>query len=185
MEIWLLAGYAGSGKTTAGKILSELLPCSETTAFAKEVKNQVSDIYRFPREWADTQEGKATYIENKQKTVRQLLVEHSAWIKRISDSPGIWAEYVCTEIRSNLSIRHWILHDWRYTTEYETLRNAFPTARIRTLRIESHVVPSSCPSEHELDTTDVEYVVKNLGTKEELYIQLKSLLEKNNPHNLI
>lgn len=177
MHIWLLAGYAGSGKTTAGEMLHTLLPQSCMTAFAKEVKNQVAEVYKLPRGSMDTQEGKATFVEIEQKTVRQLLVEHAAWMKQVYDSPGIWAEYVCREIKAQPDIEHWILHDWRYIAELRTLQTQFPNARMYTLRIQSSRTQlSNCPSEHELDSFQVQHTVSNDGSLAELRMTLLQLI---------
>lgn len=178
-DIWLLAGYAGSGKTTAGMILKDTLPHSFETSFAKEVKNQVAELYDLDRTMLDTQEGKATFVESEQKTARQLLVEYSALCKQNTHCPGIWAEYVVDEINKNPHIQHWIIHDWRYFAEVQTIRYFLPFARIHTLRIVNEQVhPTMCSSERELDYAVVDHIIPNNGSIEDLTRALTHIYRK-------
>ena len=62
MKIILLSGYAESGKTTACKLLSALLPEAHVTAFADAVKDQVAERYGFNRKLCDSPGGKQTLI---------------------------------------------------------------------------------------------------------------------------
>lgn len=57
-----LSGTIGSGKTTAGKILSELLPNFKLIAFADLLKDVSSMLLSIPRNLFDTNEGKETLI---------------------------------------------------------------------------------------------------------------------------
>ena len=175
MNIWLLAGYAGSGKTTAATILQTYLPKSKLTAFAKRVKDDVAKQYNIDRELLETQEGKSSFIQD--KTVRDILIEYSAKHKEDTQNPSIWAEYVRDEILQSHNVEHWIIHDWRYSAEYQTL---LTIANVTTIRIlNPSVCPSNSPSEHELDNVITDYVVKNSGSMEEFDIRLQEIIYKS------
>ena len=148
MKILLLTGYAGSGKTTVGKILHAHLPFSNITAFADKVKDYVSNKYAIDRYLCDTQEGKRSIIDAG-KTLRQLLIEYSADHKIETQDPAIWARYVHEAMKCSPHIQNWIIHDWRYKEEYEYFRTeGIPITTIRI--VHPSIVPLADESEHQL-----------------------------------
>lgn len=170
MNIWLISGYAGSGKTTAGTILAKSLPNSQITAFAKRVKDDVAKQYNLDRELLETQEGKASKIH--QKTVRDILIEYSAQHKLDTNNPGIWADYVKDEMYENPEIKNWIIHDWRYIAEYQTMLT-IPNTHIITVRIiNDSIVASNSPSEHELDNVITDEIIYNNDSYDTLEIAI-------------
>ena len=171
VHIWLIAGYAGSGKTTAAGILETLLPNSAITAFAKRVKDEVAAIHAIPRTLLETQEGKAMQI-TPTNTARDLLIEHAAAKKEDTHNPAIWAEYVKEEILQNPTVANWILHDWRYVEEYDCLATV-PGSILHTIRIQTNKSPSTSPSEHELDNANIQTIVWNTGSVEEFAATLR------------
>lgn len=181
MRIFLLSGYAGSGKTTAGDLLCGLLgPSTRSTAFATAVKDQVAEMYGFSRHWCDSPRGKQNIISTAdcgKKTVRQLLIEHSAAMKWEHGNPGYWADIVAEEIAKE-PVADWVIHDWRYKREIQTLRVAFPDAQFITLRIQrASVIPLMDPSEHDLDEFVVDHDIQNDTTEHDLKQKLADLLE--------
>ena len=178
MIIYLLAGYAGSGKSTAGEILQRACGSARSTAFGKAVKDGVAKIYSIDRELCDTQEGKRTLVTPTNTldpvTVRQLLISYSAYMKRISDD--YWAKLVVEEIMADRDVP-WVIHDWRYRMEYDTLKDNFPYAQIVTIRIvRSGVIPLDEPSEHDLDAYKTKLVIYNDGSVEDLERCLRNTL---------
>jgi len=177
MHIWLICGYAGSGKTTLGTILNTYLPLSETTAFAKRVKDDVAKKYKILRELCESQKGKATILCDG-KTVRDILIEYSAQHKLDTQNPEIWGHYVIEEIMLKPTIQHWIIHDWRYHAELACVQR-IPNVRIHTIRILNPMIQaSSSPSEHELDDVVVEHIIQNTGSISDLEINLKNSILK-------
>lgn len=177
MNIILLAGYAGSGKTTAATILLKHVPKGKCTAFAKQVKDDVAAKYNIDRELLDTQEGKATFY-NELITYRDLLIEYSAKVKENTQNPGIWAEKVKEEILKEPSVQTWILHDWRYLAELDVL-SKIPGAVIHTIRLIRDNKSSNSPSEHELDRTPVDRMIWNIGTIDSLDGALQHFMHTN------
>ena len=168
MNIYLITGYAGSGKSHVGTVLQSIV-AAHRTSFAKQVKDDVAEMYRFPRALCDTQEGKRTSIktENGNRFVRELLIEYATSAKQITENPSVWADFVVKEIINNPDKTTWIIDDWRFKEEYRSLRRAFPSATIHRFRIHNTTVkPSADPSEHDLDDERMDYVILNTSDDE-------------------
>jgi hypothetical protein len=178
MKVYLISGYIGSGKSTAGILLQGLLPDAVTIAFGDAVKDDIAKVYKFDRRLCDSQLGKLTPIltpDDGTKTVRQLLIEHSAYIKHTTKDTGCWAKIVADTMSAEF---YWIIHDWRYKTEYEVLKTRFPEATIITIRINRPGVTAlNDPSEHDLDDYMFQYVLENTGTRVDLRHKLQSIIE--------
>ena len=168
MNIFLLSGYAGSGKSFAATWLQRCLNNSRLAAFADPIKDGVSKEYNIPRALCDTQEGKATVVDEKGTTVRDLLIQYAAE-KKLYFNATVFAHSVVCKIRENPTIESWIIHDWRYPEEYLTLIGCFPEADIYRIRIvRSSVQSLPIPSEHGLDDYPFDHTIYNDGTAEEL-----------------
>lgn len=175
--IWLISGYAGSGKDTTADILTNLLGNDQVTrdSFAGAVKDEVAAMYEFDRGYLDTQEGKSRVVrfpDGKAKTVRELLIEHAESTKAAAGDPAIWAKRIRTP-----NTPHWILSDWRFLDELFSLRMRFPQTPIYTLRVvRPGVEPTTSHTEHELDSFIYQYTIENSGSL--LYIgnQLAAIL---------
>ncbi len=149
-----------------------------TGAFAKAVKDQVSEMYGINRSWCDSPRGKQTLVQTDcgKKTVRTLLIEHSAAMKFEHGHSGYWADIVAEEIALDQDV-DWVIHDWRYKREAQTLRVAFPEATFITIRIQrTSVTPLTDPSEHDLDTFAVNHTIQNDGTEYDLKQKLADLV---------
>lgn len=162
MILYLISGYAGSGKSTVAKQIQSLLPDSQRTAFAKAVKDFVSERYGIERYRFDTQEGKQTVVESAHAifTVRDLLILHAESFKR-KIGEDIWANAVVSEIQSKPDIKNWIVEDWRFPIEYTVLRDAFPEATIYRIRVVNTNVKPFNSAENAMDTQFVDYVLDN------------------------
>ncbi len=169
-----IGGYSKSGKTTVGDLLAEIAKGGHTT-FAKAVKDEVATAYDIERTLLETQTGKAaTYACG--KTGRQLLIEHAAAEKERTENPAYWAVKVGDEIAAAPPDTDWILSDWRYKAEIAYLRERFPERRIVTMRIERPgIIPSSSPSEHELDDEPFDYNILNSGSLLYLGAQIQNI----------
>lgn len=175
-HIWLLSGFAGSGKDTAAVLLANLLGSQAIIgSFAGTAKDAVAAKFNIDRRLLDTQEGKATLVvfPTRQLTLRELLIEYAEREKRKAGNPAVWAERIAAPITP-----HWILSDWRFLDELLYLRMRFPQAAIHTLRIERPCVHSSVShTEHELDSFDFEHHVDNSGSLLHLANQIQIILE--------
>lgn len=176
--LWFIAGYSKSGKTTVGDLLTDIIKGNHTT-FAKAVKDDISRITGIERDLLETQEGKAAiYLDG--KTGRQLLIEYAAAEKERTGDPACWAVKVGDEIAASDNV-DWILSDWRYKAEIAYLRERFPERRIVTIHIERPGnVPSSSPSEHELDDETFNYNILNSGSLLYLGAQIQNIVWESN-----
>ena len=123
-----------------------------------------------------TQEGKAKLIETTEgvKTARQLLIEHSANMKKTNGN-DYWVQIVCKQIDSSIDIH--IISDWRYNIEYETIYSYFHKEKIFTIRINRpYIKILSDPSEHELDDKSFDFVINNHLTLDYLKMKANELL---------
>jgi dephospho-CoA kinase len=187
IHIWMLCGYAGSGKTTAANILRTHFDPKTTyvTAFADAVKDDVAAAYRLPRELFDTQEGKATRIKTPdgESTARDLLIDYSLAMKE-AHGDAVWAKEVVRRIRTELdkrTLNNILIHDWRFISEIETMKTEFiePKFILHTIRIVRSSVPSMpIPSEHNIDHYSTDFCIENNNTLDDLNKHIHEILSQ-------
>lgn len=99
------------------------------------------------------------------RTPRDVLLQHA--ITARARDPDIYAREIATEIRDNPGIHHWVISDWRYRREYTFLRGeGFELIRVRVNR--PGVVPSTDPTEHDLADVEMDHVIDNNASLEDL-----------------
>ncbi|KAJ3354041.1 hypothetical protein GGF32_002715 [Allomyces javanicus] len=106
MTIYLLSGWMGSGKDTAGEYLVSKYGIKRY-AFADALKDAVSRAFSVPIEWTHTQAGKATYIDRLGKTVRDVLIDFGTNAR--AKDPLVWVKHVVKEIGPGDAV----ITDWR------------------------------------------------------------------------
>ena len=163
MRIFMLSGYAGSGKDTVGKILIEL--GYKRYAFADALKHFSADLHKFSFDLTQTETGKQQLVysphANKTASVRTFLIEDSAKAKVDYNDPAYWARITAQNIKDEAPLKV-VITDWRYTAEIEHIMKTFPQAQIITFRIvRPGITPLADPSEHELDNAVVDLVINN------------------------
>ncbi len=172
--IWLISGYAGSGKDTTADILTNLLGHHLVTrnSFAGAVKDEVAKLYDLDRAELDTPHGKARKLSDG-LTVRDLIIYHAETTKAKENDPAIWAK----RIRAP-NTPHWILSDWRFLDELLHLRMRFPHAAVNTIRVQRPTVePLETATEHELDSFVCQYTIENSGSLLYIANQLSRILD--------
>lgn len=190
-----LSGWKQSGKdTTADYLVSEY--GYTRVSFAARLKDMVSETYGVPREDLDSPTRKEMPLHNLPviptdpfvRTVHTLLhteLQSGYWTPRAlcilegsmkrSVYSNFWVRSVVQEIAANPD-RKYVITDLRYRSEADTLRLLLPD--ISLMRIFRYVtITTQDPSERDLDTyTNFEHVVRNTGTKEELYATLDTIM---------
>lgn len=154
----LLSGWAGTGKDAAASLLAEEMSFHRL-AFADALKQDVSDATGLPVEMFHNRVLKDRPIVG-DKTPRDLLLSHAA-AARAAD-PDIYARKIAKAILAGHHERI-VISDWRYKRELEFLqkelndRVLFVRGRIE----RRYIVPSTDPSEHDLDDMLFDFIVDN------------------------
>lgn len=167
MRILALIGWSHSGKDTTADILEQI--GYKRYAFATPLKDIASTLFQFPRELADTQEGKQSLwrVGYTQKTIRQILLDF-ARLDRQRFGDGIYAEEIVNQISQLPDSSQVVITDLRYPIELETLQKyqqkmGCELYCIRVLRQGQTESPVNDPSEHYLEAIDAIPLV-NPGT---------------------
>jgi hypothetical protein len=167
MFIVLLTGWSESGKDTVADILVKNHGFTKY-AFADPLKDLCSSLYGFPREMANTHEGKRTpwTVGYKTKTIRELLLE-TAKTDRSRFGDDIYAKETLTNIRANEKSKI-VISDLRYFTELSTIQK-FAKQDVHRLEVwkvvrEGQVEsPVNDPSEYGLTTLKPDAILENDG----------------------
>ena len=167
MKIIALTGWSESGKDTVADILVKSHGFKKY-AIATPLKDLCSSLYGFPRELAETQEGKKTQLRvgYKIKTVRELLLE-TAIIDRARFGDCVYIDKILDEI-SNDKNSLVVITDLRYYTELTAIkkyvdlhRDSFEVWKVvRDGQLES---PVNDPSEYSITTVQPHYTIHNDG----------------------
>lgn len=180
-RVLLLSGFSRSGKNTVGDWLEATFH-GKQFAFADPLKQYVCQEYQIPYVWTQTQEGKATFLQEHGCTLRDLLIRRGQEIRAEKKNPGFFAHCIADQIKARLSESDmFIITDWRLPEEIETIQSelsSIPMLLIETIRVLREGQTES-PVNHwtetslETDLLNYTYVVKNPGTTlTELYVEL-------------
>jgi len=121
MKIIALTGWSESGKDTVADILVKSYGFKKY-AIASPLKDLCARLYGFPRELADTHEGKRTpwKVGYKTKTVRELLLE-TATVDRSRFGDCVYIDDILKQI-SNDKAQSVVISDLRYFTELTSIQ---------------------------------------------------------------
>jgi hypothetical protein len=175
MKIILLSGWAGSGKDTVADYLVRKHGYKKF-AFATPLKDLAAEVYKFPRELADSQDGKRQLwrVGYSKKTIRQILL-HVARIDKFRFGNDIYANETVAQIAKESPDSKIVISDTRYLNEIRVIlefamkeKHEFDVWRISFRdRDES---PVDDISEHVLDTYKADAYISNPGDSlENLY----------------
>lgn len=188
LHIILLNGWSQSGKDTSADYLVEKYKYTKLS-FAEAPKIAVSEKYKFPFEWTQTQEGKNTVISTTddtgktiQKTVRDLIIEYST--KEKSKTPYIFGEIIGEKIDylyKEKGIRKIILSDWRFIEELIGVQKKcihFTILPLHIKRPSQLHSPVADITEYSLSWNfPLTYIIKNTGSIDELYISIDTVFD--------
>jgi len=179
MNIFMICGYAGAGKSTVARYIQSLRLNSVRLSFAQFVKDKVAEMYTIDRSLCDTQEGKNTIVEATHGIfkVRDLLIIHAESHKR-KFGDGVWATAVAEQIKSQPEIHDWIIEDWRFPIEYTVLRETFRSASIYRFRVRNENVNPYNNAEKAMDNEPMHAIIDNTNRNDsKLLIQLNEEIQ--------
>jgi len=182
MKIILLSGWAGSGKDTVADYLVAKHGFKKF-AFANPLKDLAAKLYTFPRELADSQEGKRELwpVGYSKKTIRQILLDLALFDKSRFGN-DIYANEIAMLIAKESPDSNIVISDTRYLNEIRVIlefatreKHGFDVWRIN--RIDQTTSPVDDISEHLLDTYNADAFVQNPGDSlEKLYALVENEL---------
>jgi len=182
MKIILLSGWSGSGKDTVADYLVARHNYKKF-AFATPLKDLASELFGFPRELADSQEGKRQLwrVGYSKKTIRQILLD-LALLDKSQFGNDIYANEIATQISKESPDSNIVISDMRYLNEIRVIlefamkeKHEFDVWRIN-LR-DRNESPVDDISEHVLDTYRADVYISNPGNSlENLYSIVEDVL---------
>ncbi len=179
----MLSGWAGSGKDAAAALMVEEMGF-QREAFADVMKTACARSCHLPLEdftlpvWKDAPLRRHIKEFPEAKTPRDILLDYGRR-KRATDD-GIFARHVAENIQAAAAdIDRFVISDWRFPIEYDTLRRVFPTAHIIRVRVtRASVIPMTTPTEHLLDDAPFDVTIQNDGCISDLRSALHHLMAK-------
>jgi hypothetical protein len=173
MKIIALTGWSGSGKDTLADILGRQ-GCVRF-AFATPLKDIASELFGFPRDWAETQEGKQTLwrVGYTEKPIRQILLDF-AKLDRERFGDDIYARETIHKFQHVNPTTTIVVTDLRFPVELTALQTYQKETGCvleiwRVKREGQKVSPVNHPSEHLLDDLEPTKTILNPGTTLEDY----------------
>ena len=167
MKIIALIGWSGSGKDTVGGILQKqhYIPI----AFAKPLKDLASELFGFPREWADLQEGKRRLwrVGHQEKTIRQILLDIGRQ-DRERFGPDVYVKQILQYIQTLPMDSNIVITDLRYPYELTALKeySEKKSCTLEVWRIQrngQNASPVEDVSEHYFDDYITDVIIQNNG----------------------
>lgn len=174
MKIIVLTGWAGAGKDTVADILQEHYGYKRC-AFATSLKDTAAALFRFPREWADTQEGKLQRwrVGYQEKTIRDILLD-IARLDRERFGEDVYASEVVKflETQYNIPDSAVVITDLRFPNELNCIRQFQANRECeleiwKVLREGQTESPVNDPTEHYLDNLLPDVYIHNNGKSKE------------------
>ncbi|KAJ3371280.1 hypothetical protein GGF31_003459 [Allomyces arbusculus] len=173
MKIFMLSGWMGSGKDTAGEYLVTKHNM-QRFAFADVMKEMIAVKFNVPLEWMYSQENKAKHLNSVGKTVRQLLIDYGT--EERSKDPLVWVKHVIASIAK--CTKNVVVTDWRMINEYSEMSRVFGANNVITVRINRWAeCPLTTQTENELDDFLFDYTVPNDGDLAKLFENMDLIVE--------
>jgi hypothetical protein len=175
MKLIVLSGWSESGKDTVADLLVKNAAFTKY-AIADPLKDLCASLYGFPRDLANTQEGKKTVwrVGYKTKTIRDLLLD-TAKTDRSRFGDDIYIKETLQKIQNEGKDRI-VISDLRYMTELTAIqkfaRNNVHWLEIwKVVRDGQETSPVDDVSEYGLTSLQPDWIIQNDGTSIETLAQ--------------
>jgi hypothetical protein len=174
--IVLLSGWAGSGKDAAAALIVEELDFYRLS-FADTLKREVAVMTGIPLEDFHTSRKNKPLTNHVSgfptaQSPRDILIQRAAAVR--ATNPNHYAELVSDRIATEGGWRY-VISDWRYPNEYETLADTLAGHTFLRVRIvRSGIIPLLEPSEHQLDHAIFDATIHNDGSISDLRDAIKA-----------
>jgi DNA-binding NtrC family response regulator len=172
-----LSGYAGVGKDTVAKYITEIDPTFKIKKFSGKLKEVASLLTGVPAKNFESQEFKHMELYGWDMTVRELLQRLGTEAIRDGLHEDAWVNALFADYHQG---ENWVITDMRFPNEYEAVMNwngyTVRLERPNTRPVNNH------PSEVSLDNATFHYRVINAKGEEtwkELSEQLISKIKSN------
>lgn len=173
--IIMISGFRGAGKDTLGSQIINKLENFTRYAFADELKDIASYRYGFDRELADIREEKdKPRPEYNSSSIRDL--GRNVWLEIKETNPTKFSENIASKMKEDLKKNNkmnFVITDFRYQCDYNTLVKYFGKQDIITIRInrDGIEIPNEEkePEEYALKNFNFNIYIQNRGTFEELW----------------
>lgn len=147
--------------------------------FATPIRDVVSTLTGLPISLTESTEGKAVFIEKAGKTVGKILQDVGSALKKVVHDE-VWIDAAMCNVRPDENL---IFSDVRFPKELETVkkRNGVVIEVRRCGSVEMNPLAGRSTlheSETALKDCEVDYVIENNGTVDDLRAQVRILLEK-------
>jgi hypothetical protein len=184
MKIILLCGWAGAGKDATASILVKNYNYKRY-AFADQLKDICSEVYGFPRELADSQEGKKTLwpCGYEKKTIRDLLLLVGK-VERERFGHDIYVRGIIEKLKKLPDDSKIVISDLRYPYELAQMkmfgRNYQYDVEVWRIHRKDQVDTTvKDESEHYMEGFRYDRIVTNSGTSmEDLEQEVHTLVER-------
>jgi hypothetical protein len=178
--IVMLSGYAGSGKDAAASILVSNHGFKRV-AFADALKVDAAKQTGIPLQIFHSAAKDQPLLMPcaafpAAKTPRDILLQLA--VKMRAENPDIYADSIICHITESARETEFVVSDWRYRREAIRIQEMLPSAHVLRVRIHRNVIPSTDPSEHDLDNEPMDLIIENNTSLEELAQQLHTMIRE-------
>ncbi len=181
-HVILITGISGSGKDTLADYLVERAGYVKL-AFADSLKEYCSGLHGIPlRLFYDAKDDPIGSISGNDeplgsiscRTPRDLCIAEAKLAKETYLQ--VFADFIVEKIR-RLAYYKYVIADYRFAIEYETLKQAFPRYVFTIARVTStYAAEVMDESDNPANIPHVDITIENDGTYEELYDKARLLL---------
>ena len=185
----------GSGKDTVANYITSLKHQFIKLEYAKQIKNILKLIFNFKdEELYGTQEDKEIINKTYGISVRQSAIAFGDFMRdtlsekfseyKETTGNNYFVNYLLNQIEPN---KNYVITDVRYNNEITEIRKKFPNEKVILIRLLRNTKTYNEETDNHksenlnnIDNNQINYIVNNNGTIQELYQKINEILGKEN-----